>query len=135
MSLNAQENAVPITQEQTPTDLAINHLREVFKIEESINTPFVIFFQINNNDISDSFIVKLKKDRLEDAFFELRDHIRRAVDPFKKNLSENHYNHQEIFNLIKAEVKRGRFSVFIKNEIDKNLNIGTIMSFLEFFIR
>lgn len=138
MSWNAEKGVmsylVPITRKPTPTDNAIRYLRKEFEIEENINTPFVIFFQLNNdNYISDSFIVGLKKEKLEDAFLELRNHIRKAVNSLDKVLPENYGNHQEIFNLIKTEVESGKFYIFVNDKIKKNLTLGTLISIAKFF--
>lgn len=138
MSWNAQKGVmsylVPITRKPTPTDNAIHYLRKEFEIEENINTPFVIFFQLNNdNNISDSFIVGLKKEKLEDAFLELREHIQKAVNSLDKVLPENYGNHQEIFNLIKAEVESGKFYIFVNDKIKKNLTLGKLISIAKFF--
>ncbi|HPB85804.1 MAG TPA: hypothetical protein PLR63_08480, partial [Paludibacteraceae bacterium] len=85
---------------------------------------------INNDDnISDSFIVGLKQDRFEDAFLELRDHIKNAVESLNKVLPENYKNHQEIFNLIKSGVKSGKFYDFVNKKVKPILRgIETIIS-------
>jgi len=123
---------VPITRTPTPTDNAIGFVRSEFKLDHSIKTPFVLFFQIGNDDnISDSFIVGLKQDRLEEAFLELRDHIKNAVESLNKVLPENYTNHQEIFNLIKDGVESGQFYNFVNNKVKPKLGIGTIISFVK----
>ena len=138
MSWNAQKGVMsyfaPITRKPTPTDNAIHYLRKEFEIEANIKTPFVIFFQLNNdNNISDSFIVGLKKEKLEDAFLELRNHIQRAVNSLDKVSPENYGNHHEIFNLIKEEVERGKFYIFVNDIIKKNLTLGTLISIAKLF--
>ncbi|HOH71058.1 MAG TPA: hypothetical protein PK552_03250 [Paludibacteraceae bacterium] len=121
---------VPITRKPTPIDNAIGFVKSEFELDDNIKTPFVLFFQINNDDnISDSFIVGLKQDRLEDAFLELRDHIKNAVESLNKVLPENYKNHQEIFNLIKSGVKSGKFYDFVNKKVKPILRgIETIIS-------
>lgn len=123
---------VPITRKPTPTDNAISFVKSKFELDDNIKTPFVLFFQIDNLDnISDYFIVGLKKDRLEDALLELRDHIKKAVESVEKVLPENYGNHQEIFNLIKSGVESGKFYNFINNKVKPKLSIGTIISLIK----
>jgi hypothetical protein len=123
---------IPITRQPTPTDNAIGFVKSEFELDEDIKTPFVLFFQIDNDDnISDSFIVGLKQDRLEDAFLELRDHIKNAVESLDKVLPENYNNHQEIFNLIKSGVESGKFYDFINKKVKQKLGIGTIISLVK----
>jgi hypothetical protein len=123
---------VPITRKPTPTDNAIGFVKSEFKLDYNIKTPFVLFFQIDNDDnISDSFIVVLKQDRLEEAFLELRDHIKNAVESLAKVLPENYINHQEIFNLIKSGVNSGKFYYFINKKVKPKLGIGSIISLVK----
>lgn len=125
---------VPITRKPTPTDNAIGFVKSEFELDANIKTPFVLFFQIDNDDnISDSFIVGLNQDRLEEAFLELRDHIKNAVESLDKVLPENYKNHQEIFNLIKSAVESGKFYAFVNQKIKPKLGIGAIISLVKLF--
>ncbi|MCL2623545.1 MAG: hypothetical protein FWD31_07770 [Planctomycetaceae bacterium] len=119
----------PVPMEPTPTDNAIGLIKNVFELDENIKTPFVLFFQIDNHDmISDLFIVGLKQDKLENAFLELRNHIKYAVD----SLSEVRKKYpQEIFNLIKTGVENGKFYTFIKTKVIPKLGVETIISFVQ----
>jgi hypothetical protein len=119
---------MPITKKPTPTDNAIGFVKSEFQIDDKIKTPLILFFQIDNDDnISDSFIVALKQDRLEEAFLELRDHINNAVKSLEKVLPEYYENHQEIFNLIKSSVESGKLYDFINKKVKTKLSIGTII--------
>jgi hypothetical protein len=125
---------VPIKIEPTPTDNAISFIKSEFELDENIKTPFVLFFQIDNdNKISDSFIVGLKQDKLEDAFLELRDIIKNAVESLDKVLPENYKNHQEIFNLIKEGVNSGQFYDFVSKKVKPMLSIERIYLLLKLF--
>ena len=128
----------PVAMEPTPTDNAIGLIKSTFEIDKNIKTPFVIFFQIDNNgDITDSFIVGLKQDRLEDAFLELKNHIRNAVESLNDLLPENYGNHQEIFTLIKQGVEGGKFNDFVSKVVKSKLGaIETIVfSFVNAFCK
>jgi hypothetical protein len=123
---------VPITRKPTPIDNAIGFINSEFELDENIKTPFVLFFQIDNDDnISDSFFVGLQQDRLEEAFLELKGHIKNAVESLDKVLPENYKNHQEIFNLIKSGVESGKFYDFINKRVKPKLGIGTIISLVK----
>lgn len=127
---------VPVTRKPTPIDNAIGVIKKEFGLEENIKTPFVLFFQVDNDgNISDSFIVSLKQDKLEDAFLELRAHIKNAVESLGEVLPENYKNHQEIFNLLKIGVQEGIFYDSVKNKIISKLGIGSIISFIEQLVK
>lgn len=138
MSRNAQNGVmsyfVPIRRKPTPLDNAVVFLKKEFQIDENIKTPFVLFFQIDDKfDISDSFILALKQEKIEDAFLELRNHIQKAVNSLENVLPENYGNHKELFNLIKNEVVEDKFYLFVKKQVKDNLNIESILKIVRFF--
>jgi hypothetical protein len=132
-SINSQSGVrsfmVPIIRKPTPTDNAIGYFKSEFELDDNIKTPFVMFFQIDNNDdISDSIIVGLKQDRLEEAFLELKNHIKNAVESLDKVLPENHTNHQEIFDLLKRGVASGSFYDFVNNKVKPKIRANIIIT-------
>lgn len=124
---------IPITKKPIPIDNAIDFLKSEFQIDENIKTPFVLFFQLDNEDnLSDYFIVQLKKDKLEDAFLELKTHIKNAVNSLDKVSPENYENHQEIFELIKGELESSQLNRFIAKKKDIIiLNISFVIKIFE----
>jgi len=70
-----------------------------------LTPPFVLFFQANEEKVTDSFAVKLDETKSEDSFFELRDHIANARSAIAEASSEDRENPDQIFDLIKGEVK------------------------------
>jgi len=122
---------VPITKKNTPLDNAVGLIKTEFNIQDDIKLPAVLFFQTNEEAISDSFIITLKEEKLEDAFLELRDHIKNAVDSLSKVKEEYYGNHQDIFNLIRNGVEGGKFNKFVKKKITSKIGIGIIISLVK----
>ncbi len=122
---------VPIKLRPTPLDNAISFIKKEFDIDDNLNTPFVIFFQTDGEGISDYFFVILKQEKLEEAFFELRDHLKNAVDSVSEVKPQYFKNHQEIFDLIRTGVESGRFYDFVKKKIVPKLGIGSIISLIK----
>ena len=120
-----------IYKEPTPEDNALAFVKDKFKVNNDINLPFVIFFQTNEDQITDSFIVGLKEDRLEEAFLELKFHIENAVKAISEVKSEYYGNHQEIFNLLKNGIEGGKFNKFIKKNVTSHIDFWTIISFVK----
>lgn len=87
----------------------------------NLKHPFVLLFQTDGEDTSDFFVVALKQDKLEEAFLELRDHIKNAVDSLSKVKPEYFKNHQEIFDLIKDGVGNGKFYDFVRKKITSKI--------------
>lgn len=85
-------------------DLGNSSIMNIFNIESEVDSPFVIFFQASANKITDSCIVKLDKERMEDSFLELKSLVKNAVSAISQVSPENQKNKQEIYNLIEAEI-------------------------------
>ncbi len=117
-------------QAQSP-DGILTFIQKEFGIKESINTPFIIFFQMNGFDIIDYFVVKLKAEKIDEAFIELKNQIQYAVDSLKRITPENRSNFAEIFNLIKNGVQNGRLNIFIIKTVKQRLGIGSILSLVK----
>lgn len=125
------QEMLPIFMKNTPLEKSIEFLKKEFQLEDKIKNPFVLFFQTDGEDILDCFVIMLKEEKLEDAFLELKTQIKNAVDSLAKVTTDNFKNHQEIFNLIKAGVKGGNFTNFVKTKIIAKIGIGSIISFIK----
>ena len=105
----------------------------ILNLAKNPNTPFVFFFQTEGKIISDSFVVSLKSDKVEDSFLELNQHIKNAVDSLKFVASENYQNSSEIFNLIKNGVmKNGKVLQFIRSNISTKVSITAIIQLIKY---
>jgi hypothetical protein len=122
---------IPLTPKPTPLDNAIGFIKKEFKLDDNLKHPFVLFFQTDGEDISDFFIVTLKQEKLEEAFFELRDHIKNAVDSLSEVKPEYIDNYQEIFDLIRSGVKDAKFNDFVKKKVVPKLSIREIISLIK----
>ena len=89
-----------------------NHLNYV----QPIKLPTILFFQTDGSMMIDYFFVKLKADKIEEGFLELKDYIKAAVSELENILPENYENKKEIFNILKMGVKA--------NEFTKNVSRG-----------
>ena len=105
-------------------------ISEKLGINQDLDTPFILFFQTNGEDISDHFFVSLKKDRIEESFLELKNHIKTAVDSISKVREENFGNHHEIFNLIKVGVKQSKINKFFSVNIFNKSNVQAFVKFI-----
>jgi hypothetical protein len=81
-----------------------NHL----KLDEKINYPAVLFFQVHEGLMTDYFLVSLDERNVEDSFWELQTYIQKAVNELESVKKENFGNSKEIFELLKFGVKNER---------------------------
>ena len=99
-------------------------LKQHFSIDHSLRLPCMLFFQVKNMKVIDSFIVPLSQNDVYATFVELRsifDASRRAVE---KVTPQNKNNAQEIFNLMRGELD----NLALKGKIVKGGKaIGTVV--------
>lgn len=115
--------------ENSPLFKSKCYLKSEFHIKQNIETPFILFFQTDGDSILSHFIVLLKQEKLEDAFLELKAHIKNAVDSLKK-VDRDKYskNHIELFHLIEAGVKAGNQENFVKTKVLPKISFDRLVS-------
>lgn len=80
-------------------------LSNLFKKDENVQLPGLMFFQIQDRSIIDNFYIELKERNKEAAFNEIKDYLLRCAKTISFITDENKGNYKEIFNLIKEDVK------------------------------
>ena len=73
--------------------------------------PSILFFQISNKSVTDSYLVTLRAKTVEDAFYEIKNSISASVDAISQVQPEFRGNKAEIFSLIATRLKE-REAVF-----------------------
>jgi hypothetical protein len=92
-----------------PPSLMPKQLAKILIEEEILSTPSILFFQVEDFNVTDFFTTKLKENKIEDGFLEIKDIIEKAVNSLAHVKSENYSNSQELFNLIKQEIDSSNF--------------------------
>jgi hypothetical protein len=109
-------------------------LKYSFSIDAELELPSVLFFQTDGEAVIDNFLIHLKSDRIEDAFCELRDLIKTAVDSLSNVSEKNIENHQAIFNLLRDNIESTQFHKFFKKNILSKISFGTLFSMIKLII-
>jgi hypothetical protein len=89
-----------------------------FGEEIKATMPSILFFQVSAGRVSNSHIVKLGADTVEEAFHEIRDALSVAVEAVHGVKLEFRSNTDEIFNLILTELKNRSTSFTVKRAVD-----------------
>jgi hypothetical protein len=92
-----------------PPSLMPKQLAKILIEEEILQTPCILFFQVEDYNVTDFFITKLSESRIEDGFIEIKDIIEKAVTSLKNVKPENRKNSKELFNLIQQEIESSEF--------------------------
>lgn len=92
-----------------PPSLMPKQLAEILIEEEILETPCILFFQVEDYNVTDFFITKLNENRIEDGFLEIKDIIEKAVKSLAIVKPENRKNSKELFNLIQLEIESSEF--------------------------
>ena len=80
-------------------------LKRYLELDEDVKNPSILFFQVEDNIISDYFLIKLFEEKIEESFLELKDYIYSAVERLKMIDPENYGNVQPIFESLKHGVQ------------------------------
>jgi hypothetical protein len=92
-----------------PPSLMPKELAKILIEEEILQTPCILFFQVEDYNVTEFFITKLRENRIEDGFLEIKDIIEKAVKSLAKVEPEYHNNSKELFNLIQQEIESSEF--------------------------
>jgi len=116
----------------TTKDLALSY-REIIALifgRLDFPSPSILFFQVDNEQISDYFFVELKENKIEDGFNELKELIDHSVESIKAIAPENMKNYKEIFHMLEVNVNS---SVWWKKTKRRTTKVINLISFLSIF--
>jgi hypothetical protein len=124
-------------EERFVRDLTIEMNRflvQEFKLEETISTPVILFFQIKNKEIIDFFFCSLRERTTEQAFLEIENIVQKSVSVIKQITTENKENYPEIFTLIKNEIDTIKSIKTVKSRTNQVYKFGKVILFIEKFV-
>ena len=77
-----------------------------FGITPPVPMPSLLFFQVSNEKVTGTYLVKLHATRIEDSFIEIADVLTAAATSISQVKDENRENTDEIFTLIETELQQ-----------------------------
>jgi hypothetical protein len=94
-----------------------------------VKYPSILFFQVGDDNVTDTLLIDLNEETIELGFFELKTYIKSAVDALKKIELEYRNNISEIFDNLEENVRSVRTMYKVKR-VTKNAGglIGLISS-------
>ena len=93
-----------------------------------VSYPAVMFFQVDENRVSDSLLVVLQEQRLESAFLELKNCIDAAVGALRRITDDNRGNFGEIFDSLETAIKSSRDMRIVKRILQAGIDIQNLIS-------
>lgn len=109
MHLMTSFNAVSPSKSKSYSKL----LNKVFGDKARLAYPSVLFFQIENGSVSNYRLIPLSRKSVWDSCVSLQDLFKSISDVLDKILPENFCNKDEIFELIKSELLRQKYTMYI----------------------
>lgn len=105
----------PITTKE-PFSHVVPMLKRYLSLNDDVNLPSILFFQVEGGLISDYFLIELSEEGMEKSFIELQAYIKAAVERLKMIAPENFENFQPIFDSLKQGVESTKIrKVFFRN--------------------
>lgn len=94
-----------------------------------VKYPSILFFQVDNDNVTDTLLIELNEETIEQGFIELKAYIQSAVDALKKIEPQYKHNVAEIFDNLEGNVRSTRTMSKVKR-VTKNVGglIGLISS-------
>lgn len=116
----------------TTKDLGLSYreIIELFFGGSDFPSPSVLFFQVDNDQVSDYFFVELKENKIEEGFNELKELIDHSVEAIKDIAPENKKNYREIFQMLEVNVNASVWWKKTKRRVTKAISV---ISFLSIF--
>ncbi len=102
-----------------PIDHLLPMLKQYLALDGNVTLPSILFFQVEENLISDYFLIELFEESIEKSFIELKDYIVTAVERLKMIDPENYDNFQPIFESLKQGVDSTRFRKVLFRKVQK----------------
>lgn len=101
-------------------------IRKYFGDNFQIKYPSVLFFQTDNTGVTDSRLIQLDEQNIENAFIELKLYIQSAATALESVNRENRNNRAELFDLVDMNVKSLRNGIVAKRGIKKITSIAEL---------
>ena len=107
----------------------INQLTKKYFGDNSYSFPSILFFEVDNEKITDRFIIELHEEKIEETFFELKDYIKSAAQEIKKANQEKEIKFNKIFDKVELKLKKKKlYRKFKRVSKDASSVIGFISS-------
>jgi hypothetical protein len=127
MTMKLELSVEPIS---GPPYIMPRHLAEVLLNQEILVSPSILFFQVDNDIVTDYFITNLRENKIEEGFIEIKEIISKAVESFSMVKDEYKNNSKELFTLLKNAIDT---SEFWKNAIKTYEKLIKVKDFLFFW--
>lgn len=97
--------------------------------QELTSSPSILFFQVEDNIVTDYFTTALRENRIEDGFLEVKSIITTAVESLDKVKEENRTNSKELFALLKTGIGSSEFWKGAKRTYDRFIKFRDFIFF------
>ncbi|WDF76046.1 hypothetical protein PQ469_19330 [Mucilaginibacter sp. KACC 22773] len=102
---NYMEMLVSVSSYENPSKSTDTLIGKFFGEDVKISYPALLFFQVNDEKITDALVVCLKEKFIEKSFEEIKKYITAASITLKKIKPEYQGNYSEIFDQLELSVK------------------------------
>lgn len=110
-------------------DIRPKHLAELLINDNLLTTPSILFFQVENYEVTDYFVCNLVQNKIEEGFNEIKDVISVAIESFSKVEDENRKNFGVMFDLLKSNVEASEYWKNVKKKYEKAMKIKDFLFF------
>lgn len=112
-----------------PPYIMPKQLAEALLNQEILSSPSILFFQVDQNVVTDYFITNLRENKIEEGFNEIKEVISTAVNSFSQVTPKNHVNSNELFTLLRKAIDSSEFWKNTKKNYEKFMKFKDFIFF------
>ena len=81
-------------------------LKEKYFDCSDFSFPSILFFQVEDNQVTGSLAIELKEEKIEEGFIEIKRYIEEAVSTLKKVSNDDYIDSHKIFELLSKNLEK-----------------------------
>ncbi|WP_460679017.1 hypothetical protein [Mucilaginibacter koreensis] len=122
-----------ISSYKNPSVSTSNLIGRYFGDTVSVSYPALLFFQVNEEQITDALLISLKATLIEDSFLELKKYISAASEALKMIEEENKSNYKEIFDQLELSVNKIKQIASIRKWFNEGKSLLGLLKLLKIY--
>jgi hypothetical protein len=83
-------------------------LTDILGVNARFKSPSILFFQVNSEEVVESFFAALDEKKVEESFNEMREIMKLAANALKNVTEENRGNVRDVFYLVEQQLAQRR---------------------------
>jgi hypothetical protein len=107
------------------TDESNEELQELLEIDGPLQLPCMLFFQVRDNELIDTFMINLLQKTKDEAFIEVRSILTLTAEALREIPERTRDHNQYIFDILTQSLRNKKFDIVVVRLAKKAWNLVT----------